>query len=160
MIQTKDSAGNEYIFKEMKDISSGKTATIPTTFDANSVAYNIEMFNDFIRSIINFKLSNNLSYYDKALKIKNADNTTNVGVVRHIFSCINIVNVFVDILEAYKYFLDNETDPISFLKEITEIRLVSQYAKKSISSFGTNRKQNVGYKRGLSTSVYSFFSNN
>lgn len=152
MIQTKDSAGNEYIFKEMKDISSGKTATIPTTFDANSVAYNIEMFNDFIRSIINFKLSNNLSYYDKALKIKNADNTTNVGVVRHIFSCINIVNVFVDILEAYKYFLDNETDPISFLKEITEIRLVSQYAKKSISSFGTNRKQNVGYKRGLSTS--------
>ena len=151
MIQTKDSAGNEYIFKEMKDISSGKTATIPTTFDANSVAYNIEMFNDFIRSIINFKLSNNLSYYDKALKIKNADNTTNVGVVRHIFSCINIVNVFVDILEAYKYFLDNETDPISFLKEITEIRLVSQYAKKSISIFGTNRKQNVGYKRGHAT---------
>ena len=132
MNDVSDPITNEpYIFREMKNIGENTQASVPETV-VTTDNYNIDLFNRFIDCIVNFKLSNNVENYDRLLKIKksNASAEINVGVVQHIFCCMNIVNVFVDILEAYKYWIDNDTNFKANIKNITKIQCIVKWRRK------------------------------
>lgn len=170
MVEMNDPVTSEpYVFKEMRNIGANKQASVPTDDVSSDKVYSIEQFNRFINSIVNFRVSNNVNNYDDLLKIRKSNNTQdiNLGTVKHIFSCMNVINVFVDILEAYKYFIDN--DPTLFkakIQLIEKIHIVSKNHKtKTDHAAGVNK--NIGYyvdinphKSVLFISINSFDENN
>ena len=133
MVEMNDPVTSEpYVFKEMRNIGANKQASVPADNVSSDKMYSIEQFNRFINSIVNFRISNNVNNYDDLLKIRKSNNTQdiNLGTVKHIFSCMNVINVFVDILEAYKYFIDNDTNFKERIKKITKIELVDINSKQ------------------------------
>lgn len=167
MVNVNDPITNEpYIFREMKSIGTSQYGNIPQDNISNSKVYNIDLFNNFINQIVNFKLSNKVENYDSLLRIRNNNNTTefNQGIVKHIFSCMNTVNVFIDILEAYKYFMENDPQFKSKLKTITKIHLVNNFAKENpTDDIKINTGYNIDtpdYKNILFLSINSFHKTN
>ena len=130
--------------------------------------YSTNQFNNFIRNIINFKIKNyddlngNSSYIDTNMEfVKKATSggtstyTYNDNVKQNIIDTLKILNVFVDILEAYKFCIDDNVDIIKtgyFDKiEIDRIEIVSAgtrfYPSGSTAVPDVNTYKNVGYIR-------------
>ena len=170
MVNVSDPITNEpYIFREMKSIGTSRYGNIPQDNISDSKVYSIEIFNNFINQIVNFKLSNKVENYDSLLRIRKNNNTTafNDGIVKNIFSCMNTVNVFIDILEAYKNFMENDQQFKSKLKTITKIHLVHKNSKRNTDNKINDQYTNIGYnidigdyKNILFLSINSFDDNN
>jgi len=155
-----------YIFSEMSKIGENNKSSVPTSWSSTAKSYNIQTFNSFIDAIVNFNLSNKVENYNQLLKIKssNTQTTFNDGVIVNIYSCMNIVNVFIDILEAYKDFIDTNTNFKELLNDIVGIHIVEKYSKirattSSIIDQGFIDK-NVGYVKTFEEGKILFLSIN
>jgi hypothetical protein len=102
------------ILEELNNI----TASTSMNIDGTTPVYTTNQINKFIRNIINFDIKN----FDN-LKSLNADTNmefvgTNANgtfayndkIKEVIIDKLNIINVFVDLLDAYKYCIDNENN--------------------------------------------------
>ena len=117
------------------DIPASKT-------DSN---YSIDQFGKFIKKIVNFNIKNypqlavaesDLCFVKRSVSGAFA---YQANVKDNVISTLKVLNVFVDILEAYKYCIDNE-QAISFDsgyrvdKDIDEIHLVSDKARYYVTA--------------------------
>jgi hypothetical protein len=149
---------NKEIFGEMANIGNdvARGATIPSNTEGTS--YSIALFQNFIHSVINNNISNDVATgystgtKNGLLKIKGETGTfvaTDLPNLKFVFVCINIINVFVDILEAYKYFIDNDAGFKDKLKVINTIVLVpsTHRTKEHIDYISTSvaAQPNIGY---------------
>ena len=145
---------NNEIFTEMRNIGSDRADTIPS-----AGLYTVQMFNKFIDSVINNNISSDaVSGYgtntnNGMIKIKSGNNgfvVADLPNLKFVFACMNIINVFVDILDAYKYFIDNEPNFKEYLKKINKIVLVpSTHRKQEHLMAGSSKTvadiPNIGY---------------
>jgi hypothetical protein len=134
----------------------------------SSSTYSVGQFNNFIRNIINFKIKNNddLKISDNNMDFINrvvATNGTvtydyNANIKTNIIETQKVINVFVDILEAYKYCIDKELDttsPSGYTKdiEIDSIELVSDktrfYTAASTGMYPGEAIKNAGIIRNV-----------
>ena len=141
------------------------TLNIPTD---SSSTYSTVQFNNFIRNIINFKIKNNddLKSTNNNMDFINrivADTGSvsydyNANIKTNIIETLKVINVFVDILEAYKFCIDNEentTSPSGYTKdvEIDRIELVSDttrfYTSTNTGMFPSAAVKNAGYIRPI-----------
>ena len=129
--------------------------------------YSTNQLNNFIRNIINFNIKNyydlndNSSYIDTNMEfVKKTTSggtstyTYNDNVKQNIVDTLKILNVFVDILEAYKFCIDDNVDIIKtgyFDKiEIDRIEIVSagtRFYQSGSAVPDVNTYKNVGYIR-------------
>jgi hypothetical protein len=108
--------GAEGLLSETTSIRDTVSLNIPTTSAATT--YSTAQFATFIKKIVNFNIKN----YDEAAaalndkdlcfitKAANGTITSNDNNRDNIISTLKVVNVFVDILEAYKYCIDKAED--------------------------------------------------
>ena len=54
----------------------------------------------------------------------------NIDIRNNIICSINLINVFIDILEAYKSFLDNQKNLLHLKKQVNNIIIVNKNARK------------------------------
>jgi hypothetical protein len=145
-----------------------KNLNIPIS--AGAATYNIDQFNNFIRNIINFeiKISDNLKPTNNNIDFikKTVDPTTgistfdfNTNVRDNIIETLKVINVFVDILEAYKNCIENEGNPLfdsGYRKDTTidQIELVSDTTRiyDNGGMFPTYNTKNAGYIRNVTIS--------
>jgi len=162
---------------------------IPKTSDTNT--YNIAQFANFIRNIVNFNIINYNSItttentnmvYVKKTTISGVDSYSfNNNVKTHIIETLKVINVFVDILEAYKNCIDSEVKTNNYTSGYTNeiifdrIELVSDttrfYTARNVNMFPAKEIKNVGYirtviesdgsnrKTVLYLSIESFYTN-
>jgi hypothetical protein len=156
---------NSYdLLSELNNVTNQpNTLNIPSD---SSSTYSTEQFNNFIRNIINFKIKNNddLQKTDNNMDFINrtvADNGTesydyNTNIKTNIIETQKVINVFVDILEAYKYCIENEDNTISpsgYTKdiEIERIEIVSDttrfYTSQNTGMYPSAAVKNAGYIR-------------
>ena len=164
---------------------------IPKTSDTNTNTYNTAQFANFIRNIVNFDIINynsitttentNMVYVKKTI-ISGVDTYSfNNNVKKHIIETLKVINVFVDILEAYKNCIDSEVKTNSYTSGYTNeiifdrIELVSDttrfYTATGTDMFPAKEIKNVGYirtviesdgsnrKTVLYLSIESFYTN-
>lgn len=163
-ISTKDT-----LLSEVDTITNtNNNLNIPSS--GGSTTYNIAQFNNFIRNIINFKIKvsddlkstdNNMDFItrtqDPNTKISTFDFNTNVR--DNIIETLKVINVFVDILEAYKNCIENEGNT-SFDsgytkdKTIHNIELVSDTIRIYDNSvmYPASTTENAGYIRNVTIS--------
>ena len=161
---------NSYdLLKEVDTIANqSNLLNIPSD---GSNTYSIGQFNNFIRNIINFKIKNNddLKTSDNNMDFINRVVATdgsvtynyNDNIKTNIIETQKVINVFVDILEAYKYCIDKEVDttsPSGYTKdiEIDRIELVSDktrfYTSLDTGMFPSANVKNAGYIRSIKES--------
>ena len=109
--------GYDVLLGEIADIK--KPHPLNITNDVN--AYNTEQLAGFIRNIVNFQikdynsLTNNNTNMEFISKTTTSGSTTtyefNNNVKTHIIETLKVINVFVDILEAYKNCIEDEPYP-------------------------------------------------
>jgi len=104
------------ILEELNNI----TTFTPMNIDGTTPVYTTNQINKFIRNIINFDIKN----FDNLKSLKRDTNMEFVGtdtdgtfayndkIKDVIIDKLNIINVFVDLLDAYKYCIDNENNGI------------------------------------------------
>jgi hypothetical protein len=118
---------NNIFFKTLQD--DDLLNEITTIKDANVLkiagtsTYSTDQFNNFIRNIINFKIKNytdlgttgtNLEFVNRSVSSGGiATYTFNNDVRDNIIDTLKILNVFVDILEAYKHCIDKDISTIN-----------------------------------------------
>lgn len=162
-----NNSDNSYnLLDELNNINyQPNTLNIPTD---SSSTYSTVQFNNFIRNIINYKIKNNdeLKTTNNNMDFINrvvADNGTvsynyNANIKTNIIETLKVINVFVDILEAYKFCIDNEentTSPSGYTKdvEIDRIELVSDttrfYTSQGAGMFPSAAIKNAGYIRPI-----------
>jgi hypothetical protein len=146
------------LLNETTSIKEASSLNIPAS--ANST-YNIGQFATFIRKIVNFSIKNHtetaatFNDTDLCFVTKTGDTPTSNDTNRdHIIQTLKVINVFVDILEAYKYCIDNADDattPSGYIQDgnIDMIEIVSDktrfYTGDVMTPSGDNR--NIGYIR-------------
>lgn len=141
------------------------TLFIPT--GANTDTYNTTQFANFIRNIINFRIinydninttNNNMVYVKKIVLGASTTYDYNDNVKKHIIETLKVINVFVDILEAYKNCIDSEpivsggyTSGYTNDIEIEQIELVSNTTRfyNGGSMYPGPEIKNVGYIRPI-----------
>lgn len=69
----------------------------------------------------------------------------NIDVRNNIICSINLINVFIDILEAYKSFLDDQKNLLHLKKQVNNIIIVNKNARKYGDYDASNPKTNLGY---------------
>jgi hypothetical protein len=162
-----NNSDNSYsLLNELNNINyQPNTLNIPSD---SSSTYSVDQFNNFIRNIINFKIKNNDDLKDKNnnmdfLNRVVADDGTvsynyNANIKTNIIETLKVINVFVDILEAYKFCIDKETDttsPSGYTKdiEIERIELVSDttrfYTSANTGMYPGADIKNAGYIRPI-----------
>ena len=138
-----------------------------------SNAYSIDQFNNFIRNIINFKIKNNddlktsdnnMDFINRVVAIDGTESFNyNTNIKTNIIETLKVINVFVDILEAYKYCIENEdntTSPSGYTKdiEIDRIELVSDttrfYTSRNTGMYPSAAVKNAGYIRYIKEDSY------
>ena len=149
----------EGLLGETTTIKDTASLGIPTT-SANS--YSIEQFSKFIKKVLNFNIKNYTeTLTDTDLCFVNKDSsgnfTSNNNNRDHLIKTLKVVSVFVDILEAYKYCIDNAnagTFDTGFTSDIVidRIELVSDktrfYSGASNATMTPSANdRNVGYIR-------------
>jgi hypothetical protein len=167
------------LLDELKTITNTDTNKIklPTESEmaagSGAAVYSTAQFSNFIRNIINFNIKN----FDAFVASGGDSSTTNMNFVKnsntvasptyafndyiktHIIETLKVINVFVDILEAYKFCIVNTATaniPPSGYKTgmtINSIELVSDTSRFYDSSTMTPLKsdyKNVGYIRNVS----------
>ena len=160
--------GNGVLLTEASKIMGPNGLNIPT--NNNATTYSVAQFSNFIRNIVNFNIKNYDTLGDKDNNMgfvnrvngrnSQASYTLNENVRNNIIETLKVVNVFVDILEAYKYCIDNkEKDSVAlpfntgyaYDKPIDRIELVS--AKTRFYTTGVMQPNeinpNVGYIRSI-----------
>jgi hypothetical protein len=141
--------GQGVLLNEVSKITENNNLNIPVNI--NDATYNTSQFGNFIKNIINFNIKNYDVLNDKdnnmgfVMKSNGRDGRSgysfNENVKKNIIETLKVVNVFVDILEAYKHCIDNSekggstfdagyTDKI----DIDRIELVSDKTRFYISS--------------------------
>lgn len=157
---------DDELLKEIIDIETGTKAL---NIGANT--YRTDQFNEFIRNIINFDIKNytdlvsgatgtNLEFVNKAVTGATTTYSFNNDVKDNIIDTLKILNVFVDILEAYKHCIDNDIATINTGYndeiEIDRIEIVSLetrfYVTGSSTPIPAITEKNVGYIRNTRTS--------
>jgi hypothetical protein len=149
------------LLNETTSIQEAYSLNIPAS--ANST-YNIGQFATFIRKIVNFSIKNHtetaatFNDTDLCFVTKTGSTPTSNDTNRdHIIQTLKVINVFVDILEAYKYCIDNADDattPSGYIQDgnIDMIEIVSDktrfYSGDVMTPSGDNR--NIGYIRTVS----------
>jgi hypothetical protein len=127
--------------------------------------YSTDQFGKFIKKIINFNIKNvsNLAETESELCFVNKTAEGTLGYQTNIkdtlINTLKVVNVFVDILEAYKYCIDNE-DKVTFDTgyaadtEIKRIELVSDKSRfwHSSAFVPGSDNRNVGFIRPVTLS--------
>ena len=133
----------------------------------NATTYSTAQFTNFIRNIINFNIKNydTLDHKDNNMGFVTRTNgrngkpaySLNVNVRNHIIESLKVINVFVDILEAYKYCIENKEKGRTFdtgyssEKPIDRIEVVSIntrfYNQNAMTPDITN--PNIGYIRSI-----------
>ena len=159
----------EGLLSETTSIRDTVSLNIPTTSAATT--YSTAQFATFIKKIVNFNIKN----YDEAAaafndrdlcfitKAANGTITSNDNNRDNIISTLKVVNVFVDILEAYKYCIDkaeNTTFDSGYRKDIPidRIEIVSDKTRFYSGASGSEvmtpsaNDRNVGYIRPVSVS--------
>lgn len=172
-IQERNPSGiKNYFFSEMKDISSAEAnqAVIPASTGSGNT-WNINMFNNFIKNCVHYKIStdfNNLYIPLKPKKIASGNPVADENNLKDIGRQLNVLNVIIDILEAYKSFID--TEDIQFKNMILNVNSIMLVNKHSRPPYGANNKlttnPNHGYIHsdsnlgGINTLVLSIVSLN
>lgn len=153
----------------LKEIITIKTGQKTLNIAANT--YRTDQFNEFIRNIINFNIKNytdlvigatgtNLEFVNKTGTPSTTTYAFNDEVKDNIIDTLKILNVFVDILEAYKHCIDKDISTINtgYFDEIVidRIEVVSSgtrfyVAGTAFPNVDTNK--NVGYIRNTKDSV-------
>lgn len=147
-----------YFFNEMTSIDNSiKLTQVPSE---STTTYPLNNFNDFIRGCINFKISNRPTSYDPLFKILE-NNTSDVNqkadVIGNIHRHINLLNVIIDIFEAYKVFIDeNSQDLKEKVNKITTIEIVNKHSRLTEKT----GIKNYGYLLNESTLILSINSFN
>lgn len=112
-----------YFFNNMKNISTIRS----DDFD----------FNQFIHQCINYKIgkknNNNIM-----LEILEQNNTANNVKINNIQKYINTISVIIDILEAYKNYIDINENYISIIPDIKTIKLQSSTTTTNNGTYGNN----------------------
>jgi len=144
------------LLNETTSIQEASSLNIPLIADST---YSIGQFATFIRKIVNFNIKN---YTDTTLTdtdlcfVKKTGNTLSSNDTNrdHIIQTLKVINVFVDILEAYKYCIDNADDqntPSGYIQDgnIDMIEIVSDEIRFYASSvmYPSAENRNIGYIR-------------
>ena len=157
--------GYDVLLGEIADIK--KPHPLNITNDVNT--YNTEQFAGFIRNIVNFQikdynsLTNNNTNMEFVSKTTTSGSTATYGfnnnVKTHIIETLKVINVFVDILEAYKNCIEDEQYPNNngyksgYTNEIIvdQIELVSDTTRFYDAGvmFPGPQYKNVGYIRPI-----------
>jgi len=156
--------GAEELLSETTSIKDSDSLNIATT--ANATTYSTAQFATFIKKIVNFTIknydetANALNDRDLCFVTKAANGTfsSNDNNRDNIISTLKVVNVFVDILEAYKYCIDkaeNTTFDSGYRQGITidRIEIVSEKTRFYSGASGSEvitpaaEERNVGYIR-------------
>lgn len=156
--------GAEGLLSETTSIRDTVSLNIPTTSAATT--YSTAQFATFIKKIVNFNIKNYDETYtalndtDLCFITKSANGTitSNDNNRDNIISTLKVVNVFVDILEAYKYCIDkaeNTTFDSGYRQGITidRIEIVSEKTRFYSGASGSEvmtpsaNDRNVGYIR-------------
>lgn len=156
--------GQGVLFEEATTIK--QTANLGIQADATAKTYSTAQFANFIRNIINFKiksydsldnLDNNMGFVKKIGNVY----SFNENVKTNIIETLKVINVYVDILEAYIHCIENETEVSNSgfasgynkSKVIKRIELVSDKTRFYSSSGGTmipaNTVLNAGFIRNV-----------
>ena len=108
--------GSGILLAEASSITEPNGMRIPT--NTNATTYSAAQFTNFIRNIVNFNIKNfhilddkdnNMGFVKKTMGRNGTPAyTLNENVKTNIIETLKVVNVFVDILEAYKYCIDNK----------------------------------------------------
>ena len=159
--------GSGILLAEASSITEPNGMIIPTNTDATT--YSAVQFTNFIRNIVNFNIKNfhmlddkdnNMGFVSKTMGRNGTPAyTLNENVKTNIIETLKVVNVFVDILEAYKYCIDNkEKDTIFDTGYTTEtpinrIEIVSGktrfYNNDNTVMTPASTVLNAGYIRGV-----------
>ena len=165
----------EGLLSETTSIRDTVSLNIPAIGTASTnTTYSTAQFATFIRKIVNFNIKNydelpattNASTQDKDLcfiHLASAVPTVHDTIQNNIISTLKVVNVFVDILEAYKYCIDkaeNTTFDSGYRQGITidRIEIVSEKTRFYSGASGSEvmtpsaNDRNVGYIRTVSVS--------
>jgi len=156
--------GAEELLSETTSIKDSVSLNIATT--ADTTTYSTAQFATFIKKIVNFTIknydetANALNDRDLCFVTKAANGTfsSNDNNRDNIISTLKVVNVFVDILEAYKYCIDkaeNTTFDSGYRQGITidRIEIVSEKTRFYSGASGSEvitpaaEERNVGYIR-------------
>lgn len=155
------------LLSEVRTIKSADPTKIslPTQSEMEAAGaatiYSTAQFSNFIRNIINFDIKNFDELDATGIKlnfVKNTPNKFNDKIKTNIIETLKVINVFVDILEAYKFCIVNTNTvgiPPSGYKTgmiINSIELVSDTSRFYSSSTMTPLKStytNVGYIRNV-----------
>ncbi len=170
------SPNTPYFFHEMKNILGSKDANVIS----ESTNHPKENLNDFIRTCINWKLSTDYNVYDNLLKLYKINGTrlsTTVGpsqkientvLIKDIHRYINLINVIIEILEAYKTFIETNSAYKTAIKDIHTIQLVNKFSRvytastdpeQGYSNYGYIHEK-IGNNTILMLSIESFNSDN
>lgn len=114
--------GSGILLAEASSITEPNGMRIPT--NTNATTYSAAQFTNFIRNIVNFNIKNfhilddkdnNMGFVKKTMGRNGTPSyTLNDNVKTNIIETLKVVNVFVDILEAYKYCIDNKEKDTTF----------------------------------------------
>jgi len=138
------------------------------TSNENDTSYNTGQFTNFIRNIVNFNIKNfnilddrdnNMGFVKRTVGREGTPTYSfNDNVKTNIIETLKVINVFVDILEAYKYCIDNKdknTFDTGYTAEtpIDRIELVSAktrfYNADKTTITPTKTVLNAGYIRRI-----------
>jgi len=145
------------LLNETTSIKEASSLNIPLIADST---YNIGQFATFIRKIVNFSIKNytetadsfndtDLCFVKKTLEVFSYNDTNR----DHIIQTLKVINVFVDILEAYKYCIENDDQntPSGYIQDgnIDMIEIVSDKIRFYASSvmYPSAEDRNIGYIR-------------
>jgi hypothetical protein len=155
------------LLSETTSIKDNTSLSIPDA-GGTTAAYSIGQFATFIRKIVNFSIKDyseaTLTDTELCFVKKTAGGTpsSNDANRDHIIKTLKVINVFVDILEAYKYCIDTEEDAslisgytqsgnIDIIEIVSDkIRFYSGASNGTMTPSADNR--NVGYIRTVSHS--------
>ena len=157
-LKIKDSLEEYYsaLFKEndKRELSSAKT---PYFFDTMKniavINENDFAFNNFISQCINYKIGKTNDYNNEMLKI-----LSDTSKINDIQKFINTVSVILDILEAYKKFIDENANYMSSLSNLASIKLSASIDASNTCTFDTTSKQLELKIASFSTSSNSIFN--
>jgi hypothetical protein len=108
--------GSGILLAEASKITEPNGLRIPT--NTNATSYNTGQFSNFIRNIVNFNIKNfnilddkdnNMGFVKRTIGRNGTPAYSfNDNVKTNIIETLKVINVYVDILEAYKYCIDNK----------------------------------------------------
>jgi hypothetical protein len=115
--------GHGGLLSELATIKN--TSSLPTEADYGAdgaTNYSTDQFAKFIKNIVNFNIKNfdqfnstttynNLTFVKntKAAGVTPVEHIFNDKITKNIIETLKVINVFVDILEAYKFCIENDT---------------------------------------------------